>query len=110
MISLLLVINGCALTPPNVPLCREKDIDRGRCTNIVDGKSFDINELEKFKDEDGQMKTWYELRPYFILMPISSWAQLKAWILKVCEKYKNCGNQNADAEVTVKNVDGILQD
>jgi hypothetical protein len=104
MLTLLLIIllpclSNCTLTPPNVPVCREKDIDKGRCTYIVSGKSFDVDETHLFEG-----KTWYEQRTYFILVPISSWAELKSYIVKMCEKYKNC--QTTDT--TVKSIDGML--
>ena len=101
-ISLLLVAS-CSLTPPNVPVCREKDIDRGRCTKIVSGESFSVSETEKFEG-----KTWYELRPFFILVPISSWVELKSYIVKMCEKYKNCQSSDTNATETIKSIDSIL--
>lgn len=105
---LLLAAEGCALTPPNVPVCREKDIDRGRCTKIVSGESFQIDETHKFKDVDGVDKTWYELRPYFILVPISSWTEIKAYFIKVCEKLKNCNSPETNPADTIKSIDGMI--
>lgn len=110
IILLSLVASSCASTStPDVPVCREKDIDRGRCTKIVSGTSFEINETEKFKDADGVEKTWYELRPYFILVPIDSWAKIKAYFIKVCEKLKNCKNGETDPEQTIKNIDEMIK-
>jgi hypothetical protein len=91
------------VTPPNVPVCREKDIDKGRCTRVVSGESFEVNELLKFEG-----KTWYELRPYFILVPISSWAELKGYIVKMCKRYGNCQNPDTNATETIKTIDSML--
>lgn len=93
---------------PDVPVCREHDIDKGRCTHIVSGKKFLINEEKKFKDADGVEKTWFELRPYFILVPISSWAEIKAFFIRVCNKFKNCEQEGTNPEETIKNIDSMI--
>lgn len=108
MISLLFLINGCALTIPNIPVCREKDIDRGRCTYIVSGKSFDVDETHTIKDQNGEDKTWYEIRPYNIQVPIDSYAQLKAFFVKYCEKYKQCQKEDIDPSQAIKSIDEMI--
>ncbi len=57
-------------------------------------------------DIDGVEKSWYQIRPYLIQMPLTSWAEIKAFILKVCKKYKDCGS----IEPSVKSIDDNLVD
>jgi len=82
--SLALILSSCA-TPPNKPICVELAPDRGRCVKVISGEEFEINETNKFEG-----KTWWELRPALILMPASTWAAFKAFIIKICNKSSQC--------------------
>jgi len=35
-------------------------------------------------------KTWWELRPTFVLLPPASYAKLKAYLIKNCRKNNDC--------------------
>ncbi|MGZ3744422.1 MAG: hypothetical protein ACXVB1_00030 [Pseudobdellovibrionaceae bacterium] len=76
---------------------------RGQCTNIISGKSFEVNETNKLNG-----KTWWEMRPAMIQVPASTWASLKKFIIKTCKKYDSCQKEVPTWERTIGNVDGAL--
>ena len=103
-LSLSLLLNGCATTPPDVPICTELSMTRGFCTNTISDKSFFIDEENKL---DG--KTWWELRPTMIQVPIPSWVKIKTFILKVCKEKDNCGDGISNWERRVFELDEKIQ-
>lgn len=77
-----LILSGCTtLQAPDVPICAEMALDRGRCTMTVSDKDITIDEQNLY---DG--KTWWELRPQMIYVPYPSWVEIKKFIIKVCKK------------------------
>lgn len=67
----------------------------------MSSKEFEVNETLKFND-----KTWWELRPYMIYMPIHSWAEIKKFIIGICRKTKKCGGKTiSNWERTVNVID-----
>ena len=100
---LVLLVSACTTMPPDVPMCVEFSPDHGRCVNIISGKKFDVNETEKFEG-----KTWWEYRPAMLLVPASSWAKIKAYIIKSCKKYGNCQAEVASWDRTIETIDENL--
>jgi hypothetical protein len=97
-----LLISACATKPPDVPVCIEFAPDRGACVRIISGQEFKIDENNKF-----EAKTWWEHRPAMILVPASSWAELKSFIIKACKKYNNCDQEIESWERTLNTIDGL---
>ena len=89
MTSLLWITISCAVNPPNVPLCTEINPTKGYCVYTMSGKDFEVSEKDLH-----QGKSWWEIRPYMIFMPIQSWMELKKFILKVCKTSKRCKNKH----------------
>lgn len=54
---------------------------------------------------DGE--TWFDLRSHSLTMPTESWAKLKAWIIKMCKKYK-CDAEIATWDRTLDVVDSAV--
>lgn len=62
---------------------------------------FEITDDKKWNDE-----TWWEIRPKMILMPVSSWAKIKSFIIKICKKSNKCSGQSiTNWERTVETID-----
>lgn len=101
--SLALVHSGCA-TPPDVPICVEITMDRGRCVKIVSGEEITIDEKNKFEG-----KTWWEIRPAMVQVPASSWAEIKAFIIKVCKKTNQCQKEIASWDRSIQSIDSELK-
>ena len=95
------LLSSCSLTVPDVPLCTEINPDRGYCVNTLSSKEFEITKEKKYKG-----KTWWEMRPRMIYMPVESWVEIKKFIIKVCKKSKKCKNkQVSNWSRTVKAID-----
>lgn len=101
---LSLLLSACATVPPDVPICTELSMTRGFCTNTISDKSFFIDEEIKLEG-----KTWWELRPTMIQVPISSWVKIKAFIIKVCKEKGNCGDNISNWERRVFDLDQQIQ-
>ena len=80
------LIVGCA-SAPDVPICVELTPAKSFCTNTISDKDFYISDTELFEG-----KTYWEIRPTMVLMPASSWAKIKAYIIKSCRQSKRCSN------------------
>lgn len=65
----------------------------------MNGDGFYISDSEKYEG-----KTWFDMRNEMILIPIESWAKIKAYIIKTCRKMK-C---EVDEKV-LDNVDRVLK-
>lgn len=80
-----LLVSSCSVTPPDVPLCTEINPSRGYCVNTLSNKKYEINDTQKLED-----KTWWEAKPYMIYMPVSSWVEIKSFMIKICKISKMC--------------------
>lgn len=101
LLPLLFLQTSCA-TLKDSPICKEITPDRGTCVHILSGKQYEVNEINKL---DG--KTWWEMRPLFIQVPSQTWADIKAFIIKTCKKYKNCGEEVPSWDRTIQTVDDM---
>lgn len=96
----LSLLTSCAVTPPDVPLCNEESINSAYCIYTISSREFEVNETRLYNG-----KTWWQIRPYMIQMPIDSWQEIKRFIIKVCKKY-NCAGYNISSwERTVEVMD-----
>ncbi len=83
---LSLLLGGCA-TIPDVPVCVELSPVKGFCTNTVSDKDYVIDEQNPIKlPGDDEPKTWWQRRPFMVLVPVTSWKELKAYIIKQCKR------------------------
>ena len=84
MLLLLLSLSGCS-TVPNVPICAEITMSKGVCTYTVSGNNVIVDDEHPL---DGQ--TWFDMRSKVLSVPASSWAKLKAWMIKQCKRSNKC--------------------
>lgn len=78
-------------------------MDRGYCVYTVSAKEFEVNDVNKFEE-----KTWYEQRNEMIRLPVSSWVEIKSFIIKMCKKYK-CDKEISSWDKTVEKVDNMYE-
>ena len=93
-------ISSCGTTPPDVPLCAEINPGRGFCVKTISSEEFEVDDVKLFNG-----KTWFELRPFMVLMPIDSWVEIKSFIIKICKRSKKCSGTISNWERTVKIID-----
>lgn len=81
------LLSGCNQVP-DVPLCAKLSDQKGWCTYTISAKEF-------YVDNSGQTfegKNWTQLDDESLRVPASSWAAIKAYILKQCKKDKDCSD------------------
>ena len=96
----VLLISSCGTTPPDTPFCTEINPSTGFCVNTISSKEFIVDDENLFEG-----KTWWEIRPFMILMPIESWTKIKAFIIKICKRSNKCSSSITNWERTVKIID-----
>lgn len=101
MLLLVLKTSGCA-NLPNKPICAEVNISKGKCSYLVTGKTITVDDDHLL---DGQ--TWFDIRNKSLTMPADTWAAIRAWILKMCKKYK-CNIDVASWDRSVEIVDEAI--
>lgn len=77
------LLSACANLPPDKPICVELSLEEGSCVNIVSGKQFIVDEKNTYEG-----KTWWELRNEMLALPVSTWVEIKKFIIKSCKKYE----------------------
>lgn len=107
LISFLLSLNllaSCASKPPDVPVCVEIHPEKGKCIRIMSGETFTVDETHLY-----DKKTWWDMRPAMIQVPAASWAELKAYIIKMCKKTNVCGKEVPSWDRSLETVDKTLK-
>ncbi len=84
----LAVLTSCA-SVPNVPVCVEINQVHGFCTDTIADHDYEIDEQHPVSLNGEKAQTWWEMRPYMILVPVSSWKAFKEYIVKQCKR-TNC--------------------
>lgn len=103
---LILLTTGCAVMPPDEPVCVEMSMTRGECINPMSGKTFTVDEFNLL---DG--KTWWQMRPTNIIFPFKTYAAWKKFTIKLCKKNKKmCDKEVANWERSFDNVDNNLKE
>lgn len=95
---LLNFLTSCA-SVPDEPVCFEIHPAKGYCVNTISAKEFPVDEENKYKG-----KTWWEMKPYMIYLPVSSWVEFKSYIIKRCKQH-NCSKQIAKWKRTIEIID-----
>lgn len=101
---LLLTFSGCAGAPPNIPVCVELSPERGFCVRVMSGETFEVNESAKLEG-----KTWWDGKPSMVIVPATSWRDLKIWINKICKNNSQCDSAVANWQRTVNTIDAATQ-
>lgn len=103
-LAILLSINYSCTSPPNIPACVELTETTGWCT-------YTLSNEEQYVDNytlklDG--KTWDEIKTASLIVPASSWAKLKAYIINECKRTGHCKDL-ATWERKISNFDGKME-
>lgn len=79
IISLSLSLSNCAHKIPDEPVCIEIMPVKGYCTYTLSPKSFYLLNQD-----------WINMKSNSLLMPISSWGEIKKFIIKICAEENQC--------------------
>lgn len=102
LLSLALEV-GCA-SAPDVPVCVEINPSKAYCINTISEKEFVVDDNHKFEN-----LTYWELRPLMLLVPASSWAKIKAYIIKSCRQSNQCDESIGNWSGKVESIDSVLK-
>ena len=58
----------------------------------------------KFVNHNIEDKTFWDAKPTMVLVPPSSWAKIKAYIIKMCEQTGKCTN----LETSLNKIDSLI--
>lgn len=90
IILLSSILFSCA-SPPDVPVCKEINPDKGWCSHTLTQGGFYVDEARPYAfdpDQPAKLWTWWEVRPVMIQVPPHSWAEIKKFIIKMCKLKK----------------------
>lgn len=79
VLSLLILLEGCAPAVPNIPVCVNLSETNGVCITTI---------TEDQTNYSGQQ--WVDLKKNSLVLPADSWSKLKEYILEACAQFKNC--------------------
>lgn len=71
--------------PPDIPICLSLDEQRGYCIYTISDKEFYVDADRLFES-----KNWEQVKATSLILPASSWMELKKYILKMCKQSKSC--------------------
>lgn len=80
---LLLILNASCASVPDTIICAEVSLSKGVCTYTVSQKTITIDDEHLYENQ-----TWFDIRSKALTVPASSWAKLKAFMIKQCKVHK----------------------
>ncbi len=106
---LALLLPACTHIPDK-PVCLEISMTRGFCTNTVSDHEFYIDEEHpySFTSDTKDEKTWWQMRPFMILVPADSWAAFKTYIIQECKR-TNCDQYIESWDRKIQDIDPANQ-
>lgn len=88
-VTLSVLISSCAVNPPDIFVCADLDQSTGYCAKTISDEQKEVTGEE-----------WQDFKSTSLKMSASDWSQLKAYILKMCEKNKQCKQQDLTQRLT----------
>lgn len=89
MIWFTLNVISCAHKIPDEPICIEINQIKGYCTHTISQESYYLLNKE-----------WLNMKSNSLLIPISSWAEIKKFIIKICVEENQC---TEDQKINIEN-------
>jgi hypothetical protein len=73
------------------------------CTTIISGQGFYIDDESLFED-----RTWFDQRHEMLQVPVSTWAEIKKYLINNCKKSRRCSSNISSWDRGMKNIDEQL--
>lgn len=85
---------------PDEWACVELNPTKGYCTKT-------LSPTEQIVDNEHPLngKTWWDMRPTFVMLPPESYAHLKAYLIKNCKNNNKCAPDLATWERKMRSID-----
>ena len=95
------MFTGSASKLPDTLVCVEMSISRGECVRSVSGTKLTIDETRPYNG-----KTWWQMRPTNLVIPMQSWIEMKKFIIKMCKQNEGtCDSQVSDCDRSLETID-----
>lgn len=104
LILILFIISGCgSIKDLDKPVCTRVTMERGFCTNLLSAK-------DQFVDDEHLLngKTWFELLPTMIYVPVETWAAIKKYIITECKRTNRCDGMVESWDRTINVLDAQI--
>ncbi len=101
-VLLNLILSSCT-APPDKPVCVEINPSKAFCTYTIKDVDFYWDDNHKYEN-----KTYWEAKPSMVLVPISSWIEIKSYIIKMCKKHQDCNDNIGTWERKVISIDSKI--
>lgn len=89
------VLSNCAHKIPDEPICLEINPVKGYCTYTLSDKHYYLINQE-----------WVDMKSNSLIMPVSSWGEIKKFILKICADENQCtANEKIIMEQKLNEID-----
>ena len=95
---------SCQTAPPDIPICVEINMERGYCVNTISAKEYAVDDVNLL---DG--KSWWSARPSMLMLPATSWAKLKTYIIVQCKRTGACDKEITSWERTINSIDKAVE-
>lgn len=104
-VLLFFLLSGCAnLSKIDRPVCVELSLARGYCTTIISGRGFYVDDKNLFED-----KTWFEQSHEMIRVPVSTWTELKKYLIMNCKRSKTCNREIDTWTRSIEKIDNLAE-
>lgn len=97
---IILFLYGCASKVPDVPICIEIEPTKGYCIKTISSEEYYWDDINKKSNQ-----TFWEAKPYMLLLPVQSWIEIKTFIIAICKKSNKCEENISSWERTVNSID-----
>jgi hypothetical protein len=85
-------------------VCVEISLQKGYCTTIVSGRGFYVDEQNLFEG-----RTWFNQSYEMIRVPVSTWTELKEYLIMNCRKNRACGSKIDSWQRSVDKIDELAR-
>lgn len=85
-----ILVSSCSPEVPNIEFCVPLDASTGHCFMTISNEERELS---------GQ--AWEDLKVKSFVIPSSSWAEIKKFMLETCERFNNC----PEVQVKIKQIE-----
>lgn len=97
-VLLLILLSGCALTPPNDPICFQDGPSNANCSYMVVGTDFKVDNLGHNYTLNSHNWNFDQLRQNSLWVPPETYGDIKEFFLKYCNQNQSqCNYQSFKA-------------
>lgn len=82
-------LSGCAIKPPNDPICFTDAPKHANCAYMVTGNDFQVDNSGNNFTDHGRNWNYDQLIKNSLILPPDTWGDLKTFLLEYCQQNQN---------------------